>query len=43
MRQWICLFAFSACIAILTGCGNSVSGTVSFKGDPVKYGTISIR
>jgi len=49
MRQWVCLIAFSACIATVTGCGNSgpnrnpVSGTVSFKGDPVKYGTISFR
>lgn len=49
MHQWLSVLALSACIGMITGCGNSgpkrnsVAGTVSFKGEPVKYGSISFR
>ena len=49
MRQWLCLIAITAGIGFVSGCGNSgpkrnsVAGTVSFKGEPVKYGSISFR
>ena len=49
MRQWSCLIILAALIGLVSGCGNSgpkrnsVAGTVTFKNEPIIYGSISFR
>jgi hypothetical protein len=41
-----CLFCFVAAVAVLSGCGRSsgsITGKISYKGSPVKGGTVSFQ
>ena len=48
MRQGLCI-TFAALLGLVSGCEksgpkrNAVAGTVTFKNEPIKYGTISFR
>lgn len=48
-RRWGASLVFAVGALLLAGCGDSgpkrygVSGTVKFKGEPIKYGTITFR
>ncbi len=49
MRQSLCIITLIGILGFASGCGssspkrNSVAGTVTFKNEPIKYGTISFR